>query len=168
VNVSVEYQMSPGEAWRVVMAPRPTFWIVAAAYIVAPGLLFHLGQSDAIGRVVTVLVVLVVGRLSFSRISWPFAIPTTVTLTDTTLTVIRPSGTAVVPWSEVARFGAKYRHWFVLVEKQRPVAIIPMRAFDKEQRAAIDLLAKQVRKNRPRRRKAAQEPENESRRDPRH
>ena len=90
-----------------------------------------------------------------------FAVPTTVTLTDTTLTLVRPSGTTIVPWSDVTRFRTKYRHWFVLTEKEHIVAIIPMRAFSKEQRAAVDLLAKQVRKNRPRRRKPSQAPEAE-------
>ncbi|NUP46958.1 MAG: YcxB family protein [Catenulispora sp.] len=144
MNVSAEYQMSRGEAWRVVMAPRPVFWLVAAAFIVLPHPLFHPAPPADVGRAVMMLVILVVGRLSYAGISRPFAVPTTVTLTDTTLTVIRPGETTAVPWSEVKRVGVKYRHWFVLVENQRPVAIIPMRALGKEQRAAVKLLAKQA------------------------
>jgi hypothetical protein len=155
VDASAEFQMSRGEAWRAVMIPRHWIWvlIIAAADIALPALVFHWAQPDAFGRALMLVVTLVVVKFDDSGISRPFAVPTTVTLTDAALTLVRPLGTTVVPWSEVRRLSAKHRHWFVVVEKERIAAIVPMRVFDAEQRSAIDLLAKQVRKNRPRRRR---------------
>ncbi|WP_344656972.1 PH domain-containing protein [Catenulispora subtropica] len=143
--------MSRGEAWRGVVTPR--HWvlalIVAAVGIVLPGVLFRSEQpEDVFGRAMTLLMTLVFVNLDSFGNSWPFAVPTTVTLTDTTLTVVRPSGTKVVPWPEVTSFRARRRHWLVHVERERTVALIPMRVFDADQRAAIELLAKQVRRDR--------------------
>lgn len=153
MNVSAEFRMSRGEAWRGVVTPR--HWvlvlIVAAADVVLPDVLFHPAQSDPVGRALMLLVTLVVINSGSFGASRPFAVPTTVTLTDGTLTVVRPSGTTVVPWSDVTGFRARHRHWLVRVEKERLVAIIPMRVFDADQRAAVALMARQVKEDHRRR-----------------
>ena len=146
MEISAQYEMTPAEVRRGLWTISPWraglfYGLVPLAWLAGATSLFRdFRPSTLIVTAIFVPVMWYILIRAQNKQLKRLAVPTSLTLTDESVTISLPSSTVTHQWSAFVRLASAKDFWLFYTNKQCAV-IVPKRAFDAERRAQIEEFA---------------------------
>jgi hypothetical protein len=143
MEISAQYQMSPKEVRSGMLAIAPVRFLAIYVVMLLIPVAFgtngfrRLRATDAVVILMVEVVMVYILVRSQRRQSGRIAVPSTLTLTDETVTLALPTSTVTHRWTTFVRLVSAKHFWLFYTTKQCAM-VIPKRAFGAEEQEQIE------------------------------